>query len=82
MQTYQNNDDLWALAFLFEDMSVLAAQTDAAMTTFELLGAAETFRKAISSPRSVEQEADLAEQVAEARQTLSEEDIEAATQLE
>jgi hypothetical protein len=26
LETYRNNDDLWALAFLFEDMAELAAQ--------------------------------------------------------
>ncbi len=78
LDTYRNNDDLWALAYLFEDMAILAAQIGSAVTTFELLGIAEAFRDTIGSPRTKEQESELGEQVELARRSLTAEAVEAA----
>ena len=44
--------DRWALAYLLEDMGVLAAQMDQPVRALCLVGAAATARAAIGAPRS------------------------------
>ncbi|MEQ9005248.1 MAG: tetratricopeptide repeat protein [Pseudomonadales bacterium] len=79
LETYRRNDDLWALAFLLEDMAVAAAQMDAGAAAFALLGAGERLREEIGSPRTPEQEADLAAAFLDAHRALGAAGAEAAT---
>jgi tetratricopeptide (TPR) repeat protein len=60
LRAYRAYDDRWALAFLLEDIAILAALCRDAPTALELLGAAEALREAIGAPRapSLEQEID------------------------
>jgi class 3 adenylate cyclase/tetratricopeptide (TPR) repeat protein len=75
---YRDYDDKWALSFLLEDIAVLAAILDRGPQAFELLGAAETLREAIGSPRGIALEEELAGHLAAVRETLGEKATEAA----
>jgi predicted ATPase/class 3 adenylate cyclase len=70
LRAYRDYDDRWALAFLLEDVAVLAARLDRGEQTFELLGAAETLRQAIGSPRGDALDQELEQQVAATRDSL------------
>ena len=50
-QAYLPHDDRWALAFLFEDVAVLAAVLAQPIAALELLGAADRCRADVGSPR-------------------------------
>jgi tetratricopeptide (TPR) repeat protein len=78
LRAYRDYDDRWALAFLLEDISVLAAQTGQAERAFELLGAAESLRATIGSPRGSALEDELAAHLAAARATIGDEPADAA----
>lgn len=67
LRAYRDYDDRWALAFLFEDVAILAAFTGQSDRALALLGAAETLRAQIGSPRGKSLEDELAAQLAEAR---------------
>ena len=51
LRAYRGYDDRWAMAFLLEDIAVLAARMGSGTVAFELLGAAATLRDEIGSPR-------------------------------
>ncbi|MGH2474430.1 MAG: ATP-binding protein, partial [Candidatus Limnocylindrales bacterium] len=70
MRAYEEVDDRWALAFLLEDIGVLAATTGDPTRAFEALGAAESLRTAIDSPRSPSLEEELAAAMADASTAL------------
>jgi predicted ATPase len=70
LRAYRDYDDRWALAFLLEDIGVLAAQSGDAAVAFELLGAAESLRTTIGSPRGAALEQELADHFAPARATI------------
>ncbi len=78
MRAYEEVDDRWALAFLLEDIGVLAASTGDATRAFEALGAAESLRNAIDSPRSPSLAEELAAGTAAARAMLGDAEVEAA----
>ncbi|MBV8256297.1 MAG: tetratricopeptide repeat protein, partial [Actinobacteria bacterium] len=60
LRAYRDWDDRWALAFLLEDMAQLAALEGDAEPAFELVGAADTLRAEIGSPRGDALEDELA----------------------
>ncbi|HET7168986.1 MAG TPA: tetratricopeptide repeat protein [Candidatus Limnocylindrales bacterium] len=78
MRAYEEVDDRWALSFLLEDIGILAAMTDDPARAFEVIGAAESLRAAIGSPRSPSLEDELTTALAGARATLGEEAVAAA----
>ncbi len=78
LRAYRDYDDRWALAFLLEDVGVLEAQTGQAERAFELLGAAESLRTTIGSPRGTALEEELAAHLETARATIGDEAAEAA----
>ena len=78
LRAYRDYDDRWALAFLLEDVAVLAARLDRAERAFELLGAAETLRQEIGSPRGEALDEELERHVAATRESLGPAAAEAA----
>ena len=76
LRAYQEYDDKWALAFLVEDIGQLAAMTGQPERAFELVGAADTLREEIGTPRAPGLEEELEGQLAPARAALG--DTEAA----
>jgi len=52
LRACRDYDDKWALAFLIEDIGVLAAQSADARAALQLLGAADALRAAIDAPRA------------------------------
>jgi tetratricopeptide (TPR) repeat protein len=72
LRTYRDYDDRWALAFLLEDVAVLATLEGGAEQALELLGAADTLRAATGSPRGEALEAELDRRLQAARDTLGE----------
>ena len=61
LEAYLQWDDRWATAILFEDLAVTAARLGDRSAALRLLGAAETLREQIGSPRSPSDEAGLAD---------------------
>ena len=51
LEGYSRFEDQWALAFLLEDIAILAVLVGQPLLGFELLGAAESLRTATGSPR-------------------------------
>jgi tetratricopeptide (TPR) repeat protein len=51
LRAFRDYDDQWALAFLLEDVAVLAALEGRPEPALELLGAADALRDATGSPR-------------------------------
>ena len=74
LRAYRAYDDRWALAFLLEDIGILAALDGDARSALELLGAADALREAIGAPRAPSLEEEIREQMAPAVATLSEHD--------
>jgi len=60
LRAYREYNDRWALAFLVEDIAVLAALSADAPAALELLGAADALREAIGSPRAISLEHEIA----------------------
>ena len=52
LEAYRDYDDKWAMAFLIEDIAVLASVVGESERALMMLGAAETLREAIGAPRS------------------------------
>ena len=71
---YRDYGDRWALAFLLEDIAVLAALTRDASTALELLGAADVLRSAIGAPRAPSVDEEITAQIAESVSRLTEAD--------
>lgn len=78
LETHYRTDDLWALAFLLEDMALLAGKSRALAWAFELLGAAEAVRESIGAPRDAEQQAEVDAQLHAARIAMGDEQADAA----
>jgi predicted ATPase/class 3 adenylate cyclase len=70
LRAYRQYDDKWAMAFLLEDIAILAARTGRATEAFELLGAAEALREAIGSPRGAALDEELAGHLGDARAVI------------
>ncbi|NNC75585.1 MAG: tetratricopeptide repeat protein, partial [Acidimicrobiia bacterium] len=51
-EEYRSYGDRWATAFLLEDVAILAMDTGAPIVGIELLGAADTMRNEIDTPRA------------------------------
>jgi adenylate cyclase len=77
LRAFDERRDLWALAFLFEDVAVLAAATARAPLAWELMGGADAAREELGAPRAPALEADLDDLLAPALAALG---SEAATQ--
>jgi class 3 adenylate cyclase/tetratricopeptide (TPR) repeat protein len=67
---YTELDDRWGLAFLLEDVALLAAATGQAGDACRLLGAAGSLRADIGAPREAALEQDIAKGMAAARDAL------------
>jgi tetratricopeptide (TPR) repeat protein len=72
LEAYREYDDKWAMAFLIEDIALLAAQTGDAQRAVELTSAAESLREAIGAPRSPALVEELDAGLAGARASLGE----------
>ena len=70
LEAYRDYDDRWAMAFLLEDMGILAAMTGDPVAAHEAMGVAERMRGEIESPRAPALEEELATALAEARSAL------------
>ena len=80
LAAYRDYDDRWAMAFLLEDMGILAARAGDATSAFEALGAASRMRDEIDAPRAPALEEELATALADARAALGEEGATAAVE--
>jgi tetratricopeptide (TPR) repeat protein len=69
-QAYQELDDRWGLAYLLEDVALLAVGSSIFEEGFRLLGAANALRAEIGAPRSSSAEAELTTRLSKARATL------------
>src|SRR5262249_34927251 len=78
IQIFRDHGDRWALAQLLEDVAVLEARTGASEVALELVGAAESLRDEIGSPRAPSLQAELDEELASARAELGEAGAESA----
>jgi hypothetical protein len=78
LRTYRDVDDRWAMAFLLEDIGLLAIQNERALDGITLLGAAETIRLDIGSPRGEALDDELRTRSEGARQALGVEQTDAA----
>lgn len=63
LRAYRRWDDRWAIAILLEDVAVTAHRLGDRPAAFRLLGAAETLRADLGSPRTPSDESRLAEEV-------------------
>ncbi|MCW2974895.1 MAG: repeat-containing protein [Actinomycetia bacterium] len=72
LRAYREYDDQWALAFLLEDIAMLAALEGRPEPALELLGAADTLRDATGSPRGDALEAEIDRRLQAAYSTFGE----------
>jgi class 3 adenylate cyclase/tetratricopeptide (TPR) repeat protein len=72
LRAYREYDDQWALAFLLEDIAVLAALEGCSEPALELLGAADTLRDATGSPRGDALESEIDRRLQAAYEMLGE----------
>jgi hypothetical protein len=70
LETYRHYEDYWALAFLLEDIAVLAIEVGDGIVACELLGAADSLRDEIGSPRGPSLDSELDTHVAEVSRAL------------
>jgi adenylate cyclase len=73
-RAYRDYDDRWALAFLLEDIGILAALSGDPQSALALIGAADASREAIGAPRAPSLEQAIAQQIGPAVAALSEQD--------
>jgi len=78
LRAYQAYDDRWPLVFPLEYTAILGARLGAAERAFELLGAAETMRTGINSPRGAALEEELNGHLAQAMSVIGTERANAA----
>jgi adenylate cyclase len=78
LRTYRDVDDRWAMAFLLEDIGLLAIRSERALAGITLLGAAETIRLDIGSPRGEALDHELRSDYEFARDNLGSEQMDAA----
>ena len=74
LRAYRDYDDKWALAFLLEDIGVLAALSGDAPPALELIGAADALRESIGAPRAPSLDEDIERQLAATVAPLADED--------
>jgi predicted ATPase/class 3 adenylate cyclase len=67
LHRYRELGDRWGLAYLLEDMGILAAMEEKPQRAFTLVGAASTLRQAIGSPLSATEQTKLDAALAPAR---------------
>ncbi len=67
---YRQYGDQWALAFLLEDVAVLAAMADMPVVALELMGAADRCHDEVGSPRQSSLDAEISARLAGAISTL------------
>ena len=80
LTAYRELDDRWGLAFLLEDVALLAAGSrQAAADAFRLVGAANTLRADIGAPREASLEQDLEARLAPSRAKLGDDAVARAT---
>ena len=72
LRAYREYNDRWAMAFLLEDIGVLAALSSDAPSALELIGAADTLRESIGTPRASSLENEIASQLDVAAVAMSE----------
>jgi tetratricopeptide (TPR) repeat protein len=72
LRAFRGYNDRYAMAFLLEDIGILAALTSDGPSALELIGAADAFREAIGTPRAPSLAAQIESQLAEVVATLSE----------
>ena len=70
LRAYREYDDKWALAFLVEDIGQLAGLRGDGELAFELVGASDTLRDEIGTPRAPGLEEELERQLAPARRAI------------
>ena len=70
LRAYREYDDKWALAFLVEDIGQLAGLRGDGELAFELVGAPDTLRDEIGTPRAPALEEELERQLAPARRAI------------
>ena len=70
LRVQRDQGDRWALAFMLEDVAVLAALVDEAELALRLQGAAAALRDETQSPHGVAAQAELERQLAPAREAL------------
>ena len=71
LRAYRDYDDAWAMAYLLEDIGLLAALSAEPERAFELVGAADTLRQEIGAPRAPALEQLLDAQLALGAERLS-----------
>jgi adenylate cyclase len=71
LRTYSQAGDQWAQCLLFEDIAMLAAESDP-LAALQLIGAADKMRESIGSPRVAAQQAELDSRLASVRDRLGE----------
>jgi hypothetical protein len=79
LAAYRDYDDRWALAFLLEDMGILAARSGDPVAAHEALGVAAALRDEIGAARAPALEEQLRTALAEARAAIGSDAVEAAT---
>jgi len=72
LRGYRVYDNRWYLAFLLEDIGILAALEGEARSALELIGAADASREAIGAPRAPSLEEEIGKQIAPAVANLTE----------
>jgi hypothetical protein len=72
LRAYRNYDDRWALAFLLEDIGVLAALDADPCAALGLIGAADAAREVIGAPRAPSLETEIKKKLAPSIVQLSE----------
>jgi hypothetical protein len=78
LDKYREVGDRWAMAFIFEDIGLLAILVDQPLDGIAMLGAAETLRAETGSPRGEALEDELRFAYEPARQALGHEATDAA----
>jgi len=77
LAAYRDLDDRWAMAFLLEDVGVLASG-DAPAAAFEFIGAADRLREETGSKRAPALDEELGRMTADARAALGNEEADSA----
>jgi class 3 adenylate cyclase/tetratricopeptide (TPR) repeat protein len=72
LHAYRAYDDRWGLAFLLEDIAVVAARCADAHSALELIGAADALREALGAPRAPSLAQEIERELAAARASIPE----------
>jgi len=71
VNAYRDYDDKWALAFVLEDVGILAALSGHPCAALELIGAADSLRAALGTPRAPTLESEIERQISASVASLS-----------